>query len=119
MATRPARNDENYRDYVRQRLAKLNRIFANASVGDFSERVDVPETEDEFTELFTGIAIMLDVIREKIADGEYLTAELTKHIKELERINRIMVGREVKMRELKKEIAELKAKLGKSIERHD
>src|SRR5690349_6531338 len=98
---------EQYHDYVRQQLARLNTVFANASVGDFSEHLDIPEADDEFTELFTGIAIMLDVIREKIADAEYLNDELKKQIHELERINQIMVGRELKMRELKNEITAL------------
>lgn len=111
---------ENYRAYVRQRLARLNKIFADASVGIFSNRLAIPDQDDEFTELYAGIGIMLDVIREKISDAELLNTELVQQIKQLERMNRLMVGRELKMRELKKEVADLRSQLGlPAAERHE
>lgn len=56
------------RNYVRRRINQLSRIFAKASVGDFSEDVTFPKKEDDFTMLFGGVQIMLDVIREKIEE---------------------------------------------------
>lgn len=50
------------------------------------------------------------ILEEKIKDR---TQELTKKTGELERMNKFMVGRELKMVELKKEIAELKQQLKK------
>lgn len=44
------------------------------------------------------------------------TAELTDRVKELELMNKTMVGREIKMVELKKEIEELKERIGKKNE---
>lgn len=57
---------EKYQKYVKERLNALTPIFAKASIGDFSEDVEIPEGEDEFSELYAGIGIMLEVIREQI-----------------------------------------------------
>lgn len=53
--------------YIVHRLNRLTNIFAKASIGDFSKDVSIPKEEDEFTELYVGIQIMLEVIREQIA----------------------------------------------------
>ena len=58
---------EEYKEHVRERLNRLVPMFAKSSVGDFSANVDFPEEEDEFTEFYSGIQIMLDVIREQLA----------------------------------------------------
>src|SRR5690242_10791666 len=106
--TRPSREVE---QYVRQRLAELSPIFAKASIGDFSQDVQLPPDDDIFIELFAGVQIMLDVIREKITDLEKSNIQLNRQVKDLERLNRFMVGRELKMRELKRELAQLKKAL--------
>jgi len=49
------------------KLAPLLPVLASASVGDFSKDVPIPETDDEFTEVYVGIQIMLETIREQIA----------------------------------------------------
>jgi methyl-accepting chemotaxis protein len=111
MPTSPATELKHYRAYVRKRLSGLNQIFAKASVGDFSERLSIPSQDDEFSELYAGIEIMLEVIQEKISELERLNKELTWKIHELERINRLMVGRELRMRELKQALADVRAKI--------
>ncbi len=67
---------------IRDRLRALNQIFANASLGDFSQNVAIPEEEDELTELFVGVQIMLDVIREKITALEGVNVMLYHQIQE-------------------------------------
>src|SRR5690554_5047376 len=57
---------EAYKKYVSEKLKGLTPIFARASIGDFSEDVEIPEGEDEFSELYAGIGIMLEVIQEQI-----------------------------------------------------
>jgi PAS domain S-box-containing protein len=54
------------------------------------------------------IGIMRD-----ITDRKGLEAELKEKIDDLERINKLMVGRELKMEALRKEISELRAKVKK------
>ena len=61
---------------VQQTLDRLRPIFAKAAVGDFSEDLPLPETNDELTELYVGIQIMLEVIRSKISSLEY---EINQH----------------------------------------
>lgn len=101
-------NFDEYKAYVKRRLYGLTRIFAKASVGDFSENISLPDTDDEFTELYVGVQVILEVIREKIAEYEQKSNELKEKITELSRLNKVMVGRELKMIELKKQIADLK-----------
>lgn len=65
--------------YIKEKLDTLLPIFAQASVGNFSQDVPLPEEDDEFAELYTGIQIMLDVIRSKIANLENEIA-IRKHL---------------------------------------
>lgn len=59
-----------YKDKVKEKIDKLIPVFANASIGDFSK--DVPEIseEDEFAEVYAGMQVMLDVIRDKVGSLE-------------------------------------------------
>jgi len=97
--------------YISQRLAGLSPIFAQASVGDFSKDVQLPPEDDDFAEVYAGVQIMIDVIREKLAEVERVNEQLAKQVKDLERLNRFMVGRELKMRELKQHLRELERAL--------
>lgn len=63
-----------------ERLRALNEVFAQASVGDFSENIVIPEDDDTFTELYVGVQIMLDVIREKIEAFETIKQQLEGEI---------------------------------------
>ncbi|TAL19284.1 PAS domain S-box protein [Patescibacteria group bacterium] len=71
---------ERYRSFVKEKLEKLLPIFAAVSVGDLTPDVEVLRREDEFSGLYSGIKVMLEVIREKIADYEKLTTELKEKI---------------------------------------
>lgn len=100
---------EAYKKYVRKKLDALSDVFARASIGDFSKNVAIPDEDDDFTELYVGVQIMVEVIREKIDDLEKVNERLAKQIHDLERLNRFMIGREMKMRELKQELKILEA----------
>jgi PAS domain-containing protein len=58
------------------RLEVLREIFAGAVIGDFSKNITMPSTDDEFGEVMSGVQVMLEVIREKIADYEKLSKSL-------------------------------------------
>lgn len=65
-----------YQEHVRARLTELRPILANAIVGNFSKDLVVPETEDEFTELFVGVQTMQEVIREQLQELQDLNKKL-------------------------------------------
>ena len=73
---------EEYKEKVLEKLNILYPVFAKASIGIFSDDVEITEDEDEFSELFVGVQIMLDVIREKIDELENLNELLEINIKE-------------------------------------
>lgn len=61
------------------------------------------------SESFTGVrGILRDITERKRLEGE-----LIRRLDEVERLNRLMVGRELRMEELRKEIRELRAKVEK------
>lgn len=64
---------EEYRRRVEKHLAALKEILAHGAVGDFWTPVNIPKRNDEFTELYVGIELMMDVLRDKYASLEGLT----------------------------------------------
>ena len=73
-----------YREYVSARLSELSPLLQNYAVGDFSENIQIPEEEDEFTELLVGLTLMVDDIREMIAEKEDTITRLEKMEREAE-----------------------------------
>lgn len=65
-----------YQQHIRRRLKSLTPVFAKAVIGDFSAQVPIPKQEDELTEFFVGVQIILDTIREKVGELETSVAEL-------------------------------------------
>lgn len=65
-----------YQQHIRRRLKTLTPIFAKAVIGDFSAQVPLPKKEDELTEFFVGVQIILETIREKVGELETSVAEL-------------------------------------------
>lgn len=61
---------DTYKKYVAKRLAELRPALMQASVGDFSSKIRVPKHEDEFTELFVGLKVILETAGEKVAEVE-------------------------------------------------
>jgi methyl-accepting chemotaxis protein len=107
-------------------LARLSRLAEDISGGNLSLSVenDLLGRGDEIGSLSESLAVMLEILKRKIHEAE-TSLEATKKLEcalekekesvelkvvELERMNRLMVGRELKMAELKKDIETLKGK---------
>ncbi|MCB0429236.1 MAG: PAS domain S-box protein [Flavobacteriales bacterium] len=71
-----------YKDLVQAKLADLVPVFARAMIGDFSKDVPYAGSEDEFSELYVGVQIMLDVIRDKLGKLGKWNDELAEIVKE-------------------------------------
>ncbi|HSE60874.1 MAG TPA: ATP-binding protein [Candidatus Saccharimonadales bacterium] len=72
----PLTDLERYQRHIRRQLQSLAPIFGNAAIGDFSGQVKLPEEENELTEFFVGVQIILDTIREKVGELETSLAKL-------------------------------------------
>ena len=57
-----------YQKYVEQRLSMLTPYLTKMAKGDFSEQIDIPGVEDEFTELLVGIKMMSEDFQEMLND---------------------------------------------------
>ncbi len=71
---------EAYKKRVQDALSKLNKVFVSTAVGDFNANVEVPEQEDEFTELFVGIKLIMDVVNEKMDDLNKVNRDLERTV---------------------------------------
>jgi len=112
-----------YQEYVKKKLGKLTPILQKAAVGDFTVKIDIPEKEDEFSELLVGLNLMLDDLREWDKTRKAVEEEKKRRLFELEQWRELTTGRELKMiglkkeiKALKEEINNLKKKLGEPVE---
>jgi PAS domain S-box-containing protein len=69
---------EEYREYVSARLSQLSPLLQGYALGDFSESIEIPDEEDEFTELLVGLTLMVDDIKEMIQEREDTISRLTQ-----------------------------------------
>jgi signal transduction histidine kinase len=74
---------EGYTDRVRTRLATIAPIMEKISIGDFSENIPLPEIEDEFTELFVGLNLMIDDLRFMFEENRRRSEETRRRSEEL------------------------------------
>lgn len=103
---------ERYKRYVKKRFAETTNVLARVAAGEFSpddlpKQIQIPEKEDEFTELLVGLKFLLEDLAEHMKEREkaVVTAkakaeEADKHSKELEKT----------IRELEKAKAEIEDK---------
>ena len=69
---------EEYRERVSARLSQLSPFLQSYAIGDFSETIEFPEEEDEFTELLVGLTLMVDDIKEMIQEKEDTITKLRR-----------------------------------------
>ena len=79
----PKPDMEEYKEYMTARLGKISHLLAKYAKGDFSESIEVPEEEDEFTELLVGISLMADDIKELINTEADRTTRLSTGVNKM------------------------------------
>lgn len=107
-----------HKEHVKKRLSELTPILQKASVGDFTEEIEIPKKEDEFSELFVGLNLMMEDLREleearkkTEEEKERTVKERQKRLSELEKWRKVTTERELRMVELKKEIETLREEI--------
>ncbi|MCX6793098.1 MAG: cache domain-containing protein [Candidatus Falkowbacteria bacterium] len=92
-------------------LWKLKSFATDISAGDFSKKIDI-KSKDIFGDLATAFNSMADNLEKKFKEKtkklEQSEAVSKKALVESEKLNKLMVGRELEMVKLKKEIIELR-----------
>jgi PAS domain S-box-containing protein len=76
---------EEYKEYVKHRLAPISDILTNIAAGDFSKKLDIPEQEDEFSELYVGLVFMMEDLLEHLKEREQAEIELERNKQLLEK----------------------------------
>ncbi len=96
-------------------IKKINTAINEIAHGKYNTSIRRTNSNDEFDSITNNLNSMFRVVAkshtklEKEVDKR--TAELNARVQELEKFNKLIVSRELKMRELKREIKELKAKV--------
>lgn len=57
---------DEYKKLIVEKLERLTPVFARAAVGDFSQDVVIPKEDDEFIQIFVGVQVILEVVREQL-----------------------------------------------------
>lgn len=73
---------EHYRRQMKEKLDALYPIFAKICTGDYDVRVEIPDDDDELSELYVGIDMMLNVIGKQFRDQKELNQTLEQKIAE-------------------------------------
>jgi PAS domain S-box-containing protein len=74
---------EQYKQYVAGRLAEVSPLLQRYALGDFSESIDIPGEEDEFTELFVAMNLMVDDLRESAQRDADRTRRIAGRVSEM------------------------------------
>ncbi len=77
---------ESYKKITADTLSRLTPVLQRAAMGDFSVKIEIPEREDEFTELLVGLSIMTEDLRELEKTREKLEEEKIQATEEKRRI---------------------------------
>ena len=109
---------EKYKKETSKRLEELIPVFQKIANGDFTSEVSIPEKEDEFTPLIITLSMLLDDLKFLDKENKTKTEELENSkknleakVEQLENFQKIVVGRELKMKDLKDENESLKSRL--------
>lgn len=62
-----------YRQYVKMKLEELNDIISLATIGEYSSNIEIPSEDDEFTDTFVGIKLLVKTLEEKAKQIQSLT----------------------------------------------
>jgi PAS domain S-box-containing protein len=105
MVYQPSRTPATHlnKDELLKALNGLHHVFARASIGDFSHDVYIPEEESELTDLFVGVQVIIEAIREKITALETANTALEHQVWEKTSLIR-------ELKERKKNVEQDKAK---------
>lgn len=99
----------------------FKKVVREITEGNLDARVNVGNKKDEVAEFATDFNKMAEELKDSIQNIEKTVEERTKKLEQSEttlkktlddseRLNKLMIGRELTMVDLKKEIAELKSK---------
>lgn len=102
----------NYKTETARKLSALTPFLQRTATGDFSTAVLVPEKEDEFTELFVGLKLMVDDLREIEASRRREQEEKIEAIRKTEEERRTLA--EQYSKQLEKTVEEKTRELSQS-----
>ena len=94
-----------------KRMNELLEVIQKIAAGDLTVNVSLSENQDEIDALATGINLMIEEIKIKEDDLKESKESLLSKVNELEKFNKLVIRRELKMIELKKRVKELEEKL--------
>ncbi len=78
-----AKDTREMTEYAKKRLSAIMPILQKVALGDFSENVEIPKQEDEFTEHLVALNLMIEDFQEMMEEIEQKSRQLDKQNGEL------------------------------------
>jgi PAS domain S-box-containing protein len=82
-ANRPKPRSSDAARAARELTRRLRPILARAAEGDFDRNISFPAAKDEFTDIYVGLQLMLEEVREKMAEEKGSREELAETVRQL------------------------------------
>lgn len=106
--------EQKCKERMEARINEILPVLEAVAMGDFDQKIEIPEKEDEFTELVVALKLMIDDLedmkRRLDHDVKQTEVAMREKLTELQKMNKLMIGREKKMIELKQKLKEYEGK---------
>lgn len=92
--------------YAKSRVDEITPLLHKISLGDFTENLDLPESDDEFTDLIISVDLMIENLRELIQENKSKTTQLLASNQTIKEVQKETEAEKVKLEAFLSQIGE-------------
>ncbi len=84
------RDIREFKKYAKQKVNEITPMLNRISLGDFSKKIELPDAQDEFSELIVAIDLMSDNLKELISENKKKTEQMRNTEAQLRKSHNIL-----------------------------